>query len=423
MKELLKDEYDDYISSFNRPSYKALRINTSKISVKDFLERFPFELEPVPWTSDGFYYSYEAVTRHPWYYAGLFYIQEASAMLPGEMLPIEEGDVVLDACAAPGGKSLKILDRLDGTGLLMSNDISATRANALLRNIERQGFSNYFVSVADLKDLEKKYTGTFDKILLDAPCSGEGMFRKEPSLIKSWMERNSEYYAPLQKELIISAVNMLKEGGILLYSTCTFDPKEDEEVIEHALEHFKDLRLLPIKRYEGFREGNKGIGVKLFPHLIKGEGHFVCLLQKGNKTKKEYIKKEIPVPDDDLFSNIRKRFYNGSFKIIKDKMYFVPGFDTQSVRILRSGLFIGDITRNGIRPSQSLAMSLKNSEFANTVELDQERAVRYLKGETVKTDQNNKGLALICLDSHPLGFGKTGNGQIKNMIDKGWTIH
>ena len=279
MQLLLKDEYEDYLDSFKLASIKSLRVNTNKISIKDFLAKFPYKLEAIPWTSDGFYYESEEVTKHPYYYAGLYYIQEASAMLPGEVLPIEEGDVVLDACGAPGGKSLKILNKLNNTGILLSNDISASRASGLLRNIERQGYSNYFVSVSDLKDLEKKYPNTFNKILLDAPCSGEGMFRKDPLLIKSWLEKGNDYYSNIQKELIISALNMLKDGGYLLYSTCTFDEKEDEDIIEYALSKYNDLKVLPIKHYDGFKEAKNNLGVKLFPHRIKGEGHFVCLLQ------------------------------------------------------------------------------------------------------------------------------------------------
>ena len=298
MKGLLKDEFDDYLNSFNEKANKGLRINTTKISVTDFIGSFPFKLEPIPWTDDGFYYEDDSITKHPFYHAGLFYIQEPSAMIPGEVLPIEEGDIVLDACAAPGGKSLKILNKLNDTGCLISNDISQSRAKALLRNIERQGYRNCFVTVCDMKDLKKKYPSFFDKIILDAPCSGEGMFRKDPSLIKAWEERGNEYYSEIQKELIVSAVHMLKDGGTLVYSTCTFDESEDEDIISYAMERFPELSLLPLKMYEGFHHGKKDIGIKLFPHLVKGEGHFVCALQKGKTNKKPYIKKEAIYPDN-----------------------------------------------------------------------------------------------------------------------------
>lgn len=420
MKTLLKDEYDDYLAYFNHKPYKGLRVNTNKININDFLNIFPFELKPIPWTNDGFYYEDDEVSKHSLFYAGAYYIQEPSAMLPGELLPVEENDLVLDACAAPGGKSLKILNKLNNTGILLSNDISASRANALLRNIERQGYSNYFVSVSDLKDLEKKYPKTFDKILLDAPCSGEGMFRKEPSLIKSWQEKGNDYYSDIQKELIVSALNMLKDGGCLLYSTCTFDEKEDEDIIEYALDRFNDLKILPIKLYEGFRQGKNNLGVKLFPHLIEGEGHYACLIQKGETNKKEYHKELIDKPDLDFLKLINKDFYNGDFKIINDNLYFVPSFDTKGIRILRSGLLLGEIKKNSFKPAQSLAMSLNKDEFRNIINLNYNDAIRYLKGETLYTNIENNDYYLICYNNLPLGFSKTNNKQIKNLIDKGW---
>ena len=293
IKEILQDEYDEYIDSFNKDRIHSLKVNTSKISIEDFEKLF--KLERVPWTSDGFYYEDESITKSPYYYVGLYYIQEASAMLPAEVLPIEEDDIVLDACAAPGGKSLKLLNKLNNTGLLISNDISPSRANALLRNIERFGFSNYYVISKDIIELEDKYKNTFDKILLDAPCSGEGMFRKDKSLINSWLEKDEEYYAPLQKKLIQACLNMLKDGGMLLYSTCTFNTKEDEEVVKYALENNKDVKLLPIKKYDGFKDGIDKLGqtikVKEFKEQAKKfASNQSFLASKGwlEKFKKRY---------------------------------------------------------------------------------------------------------------------------------------
>ena len=417
MKDLLKEEFDDYLASFDDEPVKSLRVNTSKISVSDFLKSFPYELEKVPWTEDGFCYKDNEVNKHPYYYAGLYYIQEASAMLPGEMLPVDEGDIVLDACAAPGGKSLKILNKLNGTGLLVSNDISASRCNALLRNIERQGYVNYLVIVTDMKNLAVRYPGYFDKIILDAPCSGEGMFRKDPSLIEAWVRRGNEYYVPVQKELITAAVKLLKEGGMLLYSTCTFSPEEDEEIVRYALNAFADLKLLPIKMHEGFTKGKDGIGVKLFPHKVKGEGHFTCLLQKGEKRPQEHIKRKADLPDIGFLKHLKKDFYNGEFMTINDKLYFVPDFDHAGIRTLRSGLLLGEITRYLFKPSQALAMSLRPDEFDQSINLDNGQALRYLKGETIRTGTDLEGYVLVCIDGYPLGFGKAAGSSIKNLID------
>lgn len=422
MKELLKDEYDDYINSFNLPSFHGLRVNTSKINVNDFINIFPYKLERIPWTSDGFYYKDEEISKHPYYYAGLYYIQEPSAMLPAEVLNIEENDIVLDACAAPGGKSLKLLNKLNNTGLLISNDISTSRANALLRNIERQGFTNYYVISEDVKKLEDKYKNTFDKILLDAPCSGEGMFRKDPSLIKSWEERGNKYYSDIQKDLIISCLNMLKDGGQLLYSTCTFDESEDEDVVRYALDTFDSLSLVDIKMYDGFVKGKDNIGVKLFPHKIKGEGHFVCLIQKGSKKENNIIKDKIIKPDNEFINKyISKEFKNGQFKNINNNLYFMPIFNNDGIRTLRSGLLIGE-EKNNFNPSQALALSLKESEFKNIINLDIDdiRVDKYLKGETINIDSDINDYVLLCVNHFPIGFGKLNNGILKNKIDKGW---
>ena len=421
MKSLLKDEYDDYLACFDNPQIHSLRVNTSKISVDRFKEIFPYNLEQVPWCKDGFYFDDLSISKHPYYYAGLYYLQEASAMLPAEVLPIEEGDIVLDACAAPGGKSLKLLDKLNNTGLLVSNDISISRANALLRNIERAGFSNYYVIAKDIIELEEHFPKYFDKILLDAPCSGEGMFRKDKALIESWKERDSEYFSPMQKRLIQACINMLKDGGKLVYSTCTFDVREDEEIIQYALDNNSNIKLLPIEKYDGFKDANDDYGVKLFPHRIKGEGHYVCLLQKnGNSHKRE--SRVMAKTDISFINELNKRFYDGIFEKINDYIYFLKPINTKGIRVLRSGLLLGKETKYGFEPSQQLAMNLKINEYNNVLNLKSSDNLveKYLKGETIETNSNLNGMVLVCVDDCPLGFAKAKNGVLKNKIDKGW---
>lgn len=421
MKSLLKDEYDDYLACFDNPQIHSLRVNTSKISVDRFKEIFPYNLEQVPWCKDGFYFDDLSISKHPYYYAGLYYLQEASAMLPAEVLPIEEGDIVLDACAAPGGKSLKLLDKLNNTGLLVSNDISISRANALLRNIERAGFSNYYVIAKDIIELEEHFPKYFDKILLDAPCSGEGMFRKDKALIESWKERDSEYFSPIQKRLIQACINMLKDGGKLVYSTCTFDVREDEKIIQYALDNNLNIKLLPIEKYDGFKDANDGYGVKLFPHRIKGEGHYVCLLQKdGNSHKCE--SRVMAKTDISFINELNKRFYDGIFEKINDYIYFLKPINTKGIRVLRSGLLLGKETKYGFEPSQQLAMNLKINEYNNVLNLKSSDNLveKYLKGETIETNSNLNGMVLVCVDDCPLGFAKAKNGVLKNKIDKGW---
>ena len=360
MKELLQDEYNNYLESFNNDRVYGLRINTNKISVKDFLKINPFDLSPIPWTDDGFYFNEnDKPTKHPYYYAGLYYIQEPSAMLPAQVLPVDENDVVLDACAAPGGKSGKLANKLNNTGLLISNDISVSRAQVLLKTLESQGFENYYVMAEDINNL--KMDNCFDKILIDAPCSGEGMFRKEPDLIKSWLTRGNDYYSSLQKQIITKALSLLKPGGIMVYSTCTFSKKEDEDIIEYALSICPELRVLPIKNYDGFVSGlteeTKNC-VRLYPHRINGEGHFVALLQKGNNKEEDDNANITKIEKYDFLNNIKKDYTKGHFVNRQEKIYFEPdiSINLKGLRILRSGLYLGDYKHDKFEPSQALDM-------------------------------------------------------------------
>lgn len=292
MKNILKDEFDLYLNSFNEEHITSLRVNESKISVEEFLKVFPYPLEQVPWCHNGFYYrSTDPVTKHPYYYAGLYYIQEASAMLPAETLPVEENDRVLDVCAAPGGKSTELGVKLKDSGVLISNDISYSRCQALLKNLERFGIRNAYVISESPDKLEHYFDEYFDKILIDAPCSGEGMFRKDASLIEAWKEKDSSCYVPIQKNIMQSSLKMLKPGGYIVYSTCTFSKEEDEEIIQYALSLDDCLEVIPLPYVDGFVQN--AYGTKLFPHRIHGEGHFVSLLRKkGDKKKTDTARKQ-----------------------------------------------------------------------------------------------------------------------------------
>ena len=432
MKELLKEDFEAYMQSFEQERYYGLRINTNKISVEDFLKISPFPLEPIPWTDNGFYYQGDQKpAKHPYYYAGLYYLQEPSAMLPAQVLPIEEGEYVLDTCAAPGGKSTELAAKLQNTGLLLSNDISTSRCQGLIKNLELSGSYNTWVCSEDLIDLSKRFVEAFDKILVDAPCSGEGMFRKEPHLISSWQKRDDTYYPPIQKEILSCAVDMLKPGGMIVYSTCTFSIKENEEVIQDALHRHSDLHLVSIPKQPGF---SSGIGmeecVRLYPHKVKGEGHFVALLQKEGSASKKVFKKEnssLPEAFKEFLRMCSFDFSKGCFLIKNDKIIWSPQrlSEQKKWRLLRSGLICGEIKKNHFEPSQAFALALKKSQFKNTVDLsvDDPRVIKYLKGETIDIkdrDTTSKGWILVCVDGFPLGFGKMDKGIIKNKYAKGW---
>lgn len=290
MEHMLGEEYPAFLQSYEEPRKFGLRVNTMKISVEEFQRLAPFHLTPIPWIPNGFYYEREDdPARHPFYYAGLYYLQEPSAMTPASILPVMPGEHVLDLCAAPGGKATALGAKLAGEGLLVANDISASRAKALLKNLEIFGIRNSFVTNAYPAKLAEQFAGAFDKILVDAPCSGEGMFRKDLANARVWSLEKVKECAKTQHEIIRQAVSMLKPGGLLLYSTCTFSPEENEQTIASLLQEHPELQLVELPWYEGFAHGRPELAdgnpeltkcVRIFPHRMAGEGHFLALLYK-----------------------------------------------------------------------------------------------------------------------------------------------
>ena len=452
MKNMLGDELDTYIAALDQPMNHALRINTLKISVEDFLKISPFKLTPVPWCSNAFYYDAEVdiPSKHPYYYAGLYYLQEPSAPLPAATLPIEEGDKVLDICAAPGGKSTELLARLGRTGYLVSNDISASRAKALIKNLELFGAENVLVTCESTDKLAGQFDHYFDKILIDAPCSGEGMFRKSSSMVTAWERNGNEYFATIQKSILVEAVRMLKPGGMILYSTCTFSGLEDEDSILYLLNLKDSLKLVPVTQYDGFVPGraewssepdeasdaNLQYTMHLFPHKVKGEGHFVSLVEDTSNehtgsSVSDYYPKAFKLSEEllEFISHIKREFKRDRFENMNGRIYYIPEGCPENGRlhVLRRGLLMGEEKKNRFEPSQALAMSLSADEYDNVLSLssDDERVMRYLKGETIEysdSEKLSKGWVLIAVDNFPLGFGKAAGGQIKNKYLPGWRI-
>lgn len=375
-------------------------------------------------------------------------------MAPAAVLPVCPGDKVLDLCAAPGGKSTELGARLQGEGLLVSNDISNSRAKALLKNLELFGIPNICVTSETPEKLASVFGPYFDKILVDAPCSGEGMFRKDPDLIKSWLERGPEYYAPIQRQILKSAAAMLKPGGMLLYSTCTFAKLEDEDTIQWILEEEPDLELVPIEPWEGACGGFDGMPViRLFPHKIEGEGHFLALLRKKSTQAPDGGKFSGSIGSDNRSgaasgkdsAQVRRLEQESDFGqweamltqaldhsriMVRDGMvYYLPKcFDRSwNLRYLRTGLLLGEWKKNRFEPSQAAAMALPMKEFSQTVSLSAEddRTIRYLKGETVfptpeESSGLKKGWVLIGVDGYPLGWAQYTGSNFKNKYYPGW---
>lgn len=368
-------------------------------------------------------------------------------MTPADRLPVHPGDRVLDVCAAPGGKATELGAKLQGEGLLAANDLSSSRAKGLLKNIELFGIGNVLVLSEEPGALVPRFAGYFDKILIDAPCSGEGMFRKDRKMVKAWEEHGPEYFCKIQKGIILQAAQMLRPGGLMLYSTCTFDRRENEEVIAHLLREFPEFQILEMTPYEGFSPGIPGdLGcldlrrtVRIFPHKMKGEGHYLALLQKGPGEEAPRLAglgrpKRLPEPLADFLGEIWRDFDPSRIQINKERVYYMPSGipDLRGVRFLRTGLLMGELKKQRFEPSQALAMNLKKEEYEKVIDLsaDDGRVFRYLKGETLDVEdlvpeergKKKNSWYLVCVDGYPLGWGKLAGGMLKNKYLPGWRM-
>ena len=446
IKGQLQEEYDEFLGGYEKEGYIGLRVNTQKISTEAFMDLTPFALQRIPWTENGFYYRKEdAVTKHPHYYAGLYYVQEPSAMLPAASLAVEPGDKVLDLCAAPGGKATELSSRLKGEGLLVANDASASRAKALVKNLAAWGASNCCITAETPQKLLQQFGCFFDKILVDAPCSGEGMFRKDKALIEAWKKQGPEAYAPIQKEILDCAVRMLKPGGMLAYSTCTFSIQENENVIEEILARYPELSLSAPQMSPGFAQGEDPCGacVRIWPHRVRGEGHFLALLKKKGQSGRDEASQnerdsgredagsaQMPEPVKEFLANVPGELWKGKrYKQINDQCFLLPPYRLPAkIRFLRTGILAGELKRGRFEPSQALAMMLKHGDIPGTLNFssEDERVGRYLRGETIELcadeTQGLSGWTLICVDGFGLGWGKYINGSIRNKLYPGWRL-
>ena len=452
MQKMLGNEYEDFIKSYEAPRTYGLRVTTAKISCEEFEKIVPFPVTPIPWIPNGYFYPGDVRPSFcPLYQAGLYYLQEPSAMTPASCLPVTPGENILDLCAAPGGKATALGAMLNGSGLLVANDISSSRTRALLRNIELFGIANAFVTNETPAHLKDRFPEFFHKILLDAPCSGEGMFRKEDALARDWTTEKSDELSVLQKELILQAADMLRPGGQLLYSTCTIAPKEDEGVVSYLLENRPDMKLMELPAYEGFAPGVPAWGnddpalsrcVHLFPHKMQGEGHFMALFCKEGRTdligQFSYAK---PNPDtrkwlELFFQEIGLKTLGGQpfdwnrVETRKDKVYYLPPVtgDFRGLTFLRNGLYLGDLKKNRFEPSEPFALALRKDDTDGIISLsvNDQRLTRYLKGETLNIEQgeaaHTKGWHLLCVEGYPLGFGKLVGKTFKNKYPAGWRV-
>jgi len=426
MKSQLAEEYNAFLASFDEGKINALRLDTD-LRPEDV---FGTPLSKVKWCPTGYYYD-DTLTpgQHPYHDAGVYYIQDASAMLPAEMLDPSPGEVVLDLCAAPGGKSTQLGKKLQGKGLLVANEIIPSRAKILSENIERMGIINCLVTNEAPEDLSKKLPAFFDKILVDAPCSGEGMFRKNPDAMDEWSLENVKMCADRQDYILDEAVKMLKNGGSIVYSTCTFSPEEDEECMERFLSRHSNFMLIKQER--------------LWPHKVKGEGHFSALLQNTDESVEDvfesYVNKKKRQEKDPteqaikLFSKFAETIFDTEYvkSLLEDKkavlfgeqLYILPNItpSLKGLKIVRPGLHLGTIKKDRFEPSHALALACNPLKCQNQVSFpaDSKEIRDYIWGQAIFTENKNEGWTLVCVDKYTIGWGKTTNGQMKNHYPKG----
>ncbi|MBR0434833.1 MAG: RsmB/NOP family class I SAM-dependent RNA methyltransferase [Lachnospiraceae bacterium] len=422
MKALLQDEYDEFAKCLDSSEYKALRINMRK-RAELTLDKLPFNLEAHPFVRNGFYFDPEDEPgRSPYHAAGLFYIQEPSAMMPAFYLEASPHEKVLDLCAAPGGKTTQIAEMMENTGLLISNEINKDRARILSENIERMGLKNTVCTNMAPADLSKKFPEFFDRICVDAPCSGEGMFRKNDEAIENWSVANVKMCAARQAEILDEADKMLKPGGRMVYSTCTFSKEENEETISAFVRRHTE--------YEVIKE------VRFFPHKFKGEGHFVavlkktgeaCALSKDLKPAKGISEKELKAFREFEDKYLKEKVYGEFFKM-GDTIYLAPEYmpDLKKLYVLRSGLILGEMKKDRFEPDHAFAQyllpSMVKDNYVTVIPGDSDVAIKYLHGETIEDTKASKGYHLITIDGISVGWGKSDGRILKNHYPKGLRI-
>lgn len=469
MKAFLGDEWDDFLYSYDNNRFQALRFNTLKVGKNKSVEEeiagimdklcIPMD-KKVTWANDAYYYDEEKRPgKHPYHEMGLYYIQEPSAMSAAALLAPKPGMRVLDLCAAPGGKSTQLATYLGDSGLLVSNEINTQRSRILSQNIERMGIKNAIVTNEDSFVLASHFPSFFNAIQVDAPCSGEGMFRKLPEAVNEWSPQNVEICAARQKEILDNAATMLKAGGTIVYSTCTFSKEENEDVIEYFLQEHPDFTVEKLERF--------------WPHKQDGEGHFVAKLvrrgsvnefdadyevceencnkvedtglkddrktkkNKNNKNRKNETKTALTKEnmkllseflDETVSEDMAAWIKNARLVMFGEQLYRLPDMevDIKGLKVQRAGLHIGEFKKQRFEPSHSLALALKYSEAKNVVKLtcDDPQTTGFFNGQSVMLSDGQaaeckKGWALVCVDGYPAGWGKVNGAQVKNHYPKG----
>ncbi len=445
MRALLGDEMEAFLASYQQPRSLGLRINPLKTDPQVLVAQLPCSLQPVPWTQHGFYYPPTAQPgKHPYHAAGVLYLQDPSAMAVAEVASPQPGERVLDLCAAPGGKSTHLISLMNDQGVLVANELYPGRAKILVENLERWGARQAIVTSAEPTQLVERFGAWFDCVLVDAPCSGEGMFRKDPDAAGYWSVQHVQECAVLQADILQAAVSLLASGGRLVYSTCTFSPEENEQNVAQLLRRFPELEPLPIKLHAGWRAGLAEAGMwianeltntaRLWPHLLRGEGHFIALLQKSGhslgglaeRDRRQPHQATVGNPPTPLveFAEQNLRFLpEGPFVEYGDYLYQLPQVPMPAldgIRVPRPGWPLGQLRKGRFIPGHGLALSCSPASAQRCLDLASsgQEVLDYLHGLTLPVNLPN-GWTLVTVDDFSLGWGKVVNGILKNHYPKG----
>ena len=416
MQKRLGKAFPAFLRAMDGVPVRGVRANPLKIAPQALVSVFPAPLAPVPWAADGFYTDAEKVGSLPAHHAGLFYAQEPSAMCAAPLLGAERGERVLDLCAAPGGKTAQLAAAMRGEGVLVANEFVYGRARILSQNVERMGVKNCAVVSADPADLAVRFPAYFDKILVDAPCSGEGMFRKDVNAVAEWSEENVARCAHRQRAILDAAAQMLRGGGRLVYSTCTFERAENEAQIGDFLARHAEFTLVK--------------EVLLLPHEVRGEGHYATVLEKGGSERADAP----PFPvrrsaaAERAYAEFAASFFRrppaGETTALPDgRLYLLPaGMPALNVRTLRVGVLLGAFDGRRFTPDHALVMAHAGGEFARFVPLSEADCARYLRGETLPCELED-GWCAVGYGGFPVGLGKAAGGVLKNHYPKGLRNH
>ena len=442
MKKLLGDEYEEYVKAFSQTPVRAFRVNTEKISKDDFENINCFSHTKISYVENGYYFDYDKIGNHPFHHAGMIYVQEPGAMAPAECIEINPDWTILDMCAAPGGKSSQLRNKLNSDSILVSNEIISSRCKTLTGNIERLGFKNTVTTCMDTSKLAKNFPATFDLIMVDAPCSGEGMFRKDENAIAEWSEENIRKCAVRQKEILENAVKCLKNDGYIIYATCTFSLEENEKTIDSFLQEHPEFELVPVRKeveqstepgilFNGCKTDKIHYTRRFYPHKSQGEGQFMAVLHntlpafENVYTKKKTTNKPVKIDAivTEFLDSVLEEYDKNSLRIYNSRpVFFSDRFEIKEGLAFCLGVTIGEVKKNYVLPHHQFFMAM-GDKFRRKIELDEnsEEIKKYLYGEEFDTDCEN-GWAVVTVKGCTLGGVKVVSGRAKNHYPKGLRI-